>query len=154
MKFTIKNAGVIKKAEIEFGDLTILCGKNNTGKTYVTYNAFNYIDAIRYFLKVPMDNLYAEQLLEKGKISIPLEPFFNNINKYIETSMEPWVTNEMARQMAAHEDLYYCWWGVSSNRAQYCDICSIGYKYRINNAGKFQFCAFLDGTKFLPKAQI
>lgn len=106
MKFTIKNAGVIKKAEIEFGDLTILCGKNNTGKTYVTYNAFNYIDAIRYFLKVPMDNLYAEQLLEKGKISIPLEPFFKNINKYIETSMEPWVKNEMARQMAAHEDLY------------------------------------------------
>ena len=106
MKFTIQNAGLIKKAELEFGDLTILCGKNNTGKTYITYNAFNYIDAIRYYLKVPMENQYAEQLLEKGKISIPLEPFFKNINKFIEISMEPWVKNEMARQMAAHEDLY------------------------------------------------
>lgn len=106
MKFTIQNAGLIKKAEIEFGDMTILCGKNNTGKTYITYNAFNYIDAIRYYLKVPMDNLYAEQLLEKGKTSIPLEPFLENINQYIESSMEPWVKNEMARQMAAHEDLY------------------------------------------------
>ena len=106
MRFTIKNAGVIKEAEMEFGDLTILCGKNNTGKTYITYNAFNYIDAIRYYLKAPVDNQYAEQLLEKGKISIPLEPFFNNINHYIEMSMKPWVKNEMARQMAAHEDMY------------------------------------------------
>ncbi len=106
MKFTIQNAGLIKNAELEFGDLTILCGKNNTGKTYITYNAFNYIDAIHYYLKVPMDNQYAEQLLEKGKISIPLEPFLSNINQYIESSMAPWIKNEMARQMAAHEDLY------------------------------------------------
>ena len=63
MKFTIKNTGAIKKAEIEFGDLTILCGKNNTGKTYITYNAFNYIDAIRYYLKVSIDKQYTEQLL-------------------------------------------------------------------------------------------
>lgn len=106
MKFTIKNTGVIKKAEIEFGDLTILCGKNNTGKTYITYNAFNYIDAIRYYLRVTIDSYYTEQLLEKGKISISLEPFFHNINQFIKTSMTPWVNNEMARQMAAHEDLY------------------------------------------------
>ncbi|GBF79225.1 lysine transporter LysE [Aphanothece sacrum FPU1] len=30
MKFKISNLGYIKQAEIELGDLTIICGKNNT----------------------------------------------------------------------------------------------------------------------------
>ena len=33
MKFGIKNLGPIKEANIELGDLTIICGKNNCGKT-------------------------------------------------------------------------------------------------------------------------
>jgi len=33
----MENLGVIKYAEIEMGNLTILCGMNNSGKTYVTY---------------------------------------------------------------------------------------------------------------------
>ncbi|MGK7956413.1 MAG: AAA family ATPase, partial [Crocosphaera sp.] len=33
MKFEISNLGYIKQAEIELADLTIICGKNNTGKT-------------------------------------------------------------------------------------------------------------------------
>jgi predicted ATPase len=34
MKFQIEKLGIINKAEIELGDLTIVCGKNNTGKYY------------------------------------------------------------------------------------------------------------------------
>ena len=49
MKFTIENIGPIKKSEMEFGALTILWGKNNTGKTYITYNTFNFIAAVTGF---------------------------------------------------------------------------------------------------------
>jgi predicted ATPase len=38
MKIKLKNLGAIKQAEFEIGDLTIICGKNNTGKTYTTYD--------------------------------------------------------------------------------------------------------------------
>ena len=37
MKISIENLGVLRKAEFELGELTLICGKNNTGKTYATY---------------------------------------------------------------------------------------------------------------------
>ncbi|ACB51007.1 hypothetical protein cce_1657 [Crocosphaera subtropica ATCC 51142] len=43
MKFEISNLGYIKQAEIELGDLTIICGKNNTGKTYVNYAIYGFL---------------------------------------------------------------------------------------------------------------
>ena len=44
MKVTVKNLGVLKKAEFDTGELTIICGKNNTGKTYATYALYGFID--------------------------------------------------------------------------------------------------------------
>lgn len=106
MKFTIENVGPIKKSEMEFGDLTILCGKNNTGKTYITYNTFNFFDAIKYFLHIPVKNGEAEQLLKQGKLILQLEPYFYNANDYIKKSMMSWIKQEAAIQMASHENLY------------------------------------------------
>ncbi|MBK6756504.1 MAG: AAA family ATPase [Moraxellaceae bacterium] len=37
MKISFENFGVINKGEIEQKPLTILCGENNTGKTYAMY---------------------------------------------------------------------------------------------------------------------
>ena len=106
MKFTIENVGPIKKAEIEFGNLTILCGKNNTGKTYITYNAFNYLDAIKYFLRVDIDKEYSEKLLRAGKISIDLFGYLSNYHAMFKIAMENWVKTESWRQMASHKDYY------------------------------------------------
>lgn len=106
MKFAIKNLGPIKESEMEFGDLTILCGRNNTGKTYLTYNTFNYLDAIKYFLEVPIEREYAERLLNDGKLDLPLRGFFAHANEYIRDSMRPWVGKKAHWQMASHEDLY------------------------------------------------
>jgi predicted ATPase len=45
MKFQFEKLGALeKKTEIVLGDLTILCGANNTGKTYL-------VRAINGFLK-------------------------------------------------------------------------------------------------------
>ena len=40
LTFTFKNIGPIEKAELELGDLTIIAGRNNTGKTYLTYTLY------------------------------------------------------------------------------------------------------------------
>ncbi|MEX8133713.1 AAA family ATPase [Acinetobacter nosocomialis] len=42
MKFEFKNLGPIHQGEIELADLTVLCGKNNTGKTYVTNALYSF----------------------------------------------------------------------------------------------------------------
>ncbi|WP_309727960.1 AAA family ATPase, partial [Chamaesiphon sp. OTE_75_metabat_556] len=43
MKVTLKNLGIFKQAEFTLGDLTIICGNNNTGKTYATYALFGFL---------------------------------------------------------------------------------------------------------------
>ncbi|MTJ13603.1 ATP-binding protein [Anabaena sp. UHCC 0187] len=43
-KVFFNNLGVIKKGNLELNDFTLLCGANNTGKTYVMYSLYGLID--------------------------------------------------------------------------------------------------------------
>jgi len=43
MKITLKNIGIIKNHEIEIGNFTVVCGKNNTGKTYLSYTVYGLL---------------------------------------------------------------------------------------------------------------
>ena len=36
LKIRLKNFGILKHAEFALGDLTLICGENNTGKTYTS----------------------------------------------------------------------------------------------------------------------
>ena len=47
MKFEFEHLGPINHGEIELGKLTVFCGKNNTGKTYVSYLVYGFL----YFLR-------------------------------------------------------------------------------------------------------
>ncbi|STP14186.1 Uncharacterized conserved protein [Helicobacter mustelae] len=38
---------MLDEAEFEVGDLTLICGENNTGKTYATYSLYGYLDFIK-----------------------------------------------------------------------------------------------------------
>ena len=40
-------SSVLKHAEFSLGDFTIICGENNTGKTYVTYALYGFLDLWR-----------------------------------------------------------------------------------------------------------
>ena len=42
-KYTFKNLGPVKEATIELGDLTIITGRNNTGKTYLVYTLYGFL---------------------------------------------------------------------------------------------------------------
>ncbi len=45
VKFHFKNIGPVKEAELELGDLTIIAGRNNTGKTYLVYALYGFLKA-------------------------------------------------------------------------------------------------------------
>ena len=42
MKINLKNLGLLDEANFEIGDFTIICGENNTGKTYATYAFYGF----------------------------------------------------------------------------------------------------------------
>lgn len=44
IKAKFENIGPIKNAKLELGDLTIIAGQNNTGKTYLVYTLYSFLD--------------------------------------------------------------------------------------------------------------
>ena len=46
-KATFKNIGPIKDADLELGNLTIIAGQNNTGKTYLVYTLYGFLKFLR-----------------------------------------------------------------------------------------------------------
>ncbi|MDJ0730879.1 MAG: AAA family ATPase [Crocosphaera sp.] len=80
MKFEISNLGYIKQAEIELGDLTIICGKNNTGKTYVNYAIYGFLKSCKLNLdfEIEIENEFNE-LLEQGSVKIDLSEHKNKL---------------------------------------------------------------------------
>lgn len=73
MKFELKNLGPINEASIELADLTIICGQNNSGKTYLTYSLYSFLKIFKKHLFLPIDDLLFENLMKQGKLTIDLE---------------------------------------------------------------------------------
>ncbi len=86
MKATFENIGPIKEAELELGDLTIIAGQNNTGKTYLVYTLYGFLDALHDY-KPSISKGYsdpafsteiqeiANQIKEHGEATILFEKF-------------------------------------------------------------------------------
>jgi AAA15 family ATPase/GTPase len=79
MKVSIKNLGVIRQAEFAIGDLTIICGKNNTGKTYVTYALYGFLDSWRNALQVEIPKDKIDHLLTDGSITLDLNKYIGKV---------------------------------------------------------------------------
>lgn len=73
MKLQLSNIGPIGSAEISMAPLTIICGKNNTGKTYASYTLFCSLDFIRNGLSFPIPDQIINDLLNNGEIEIGLD---------------------------------------------------------------------------------
>ena len=84
MKFIFKNLGPIHEAELELGDLTILAGRNNTGKTYVAYTLYGFLTMFPHW-----DTLseFFDKLREKARGSNELTRV-PDIKKLAETIIE------------------------------------------------------------------
>ncbi len=72
MKITIENLGVLKKAAFELGDLTLICGSNNTGKTYATYALFGFLLNGKKFMRAEVSNQETNDLMNNGATQIDI----------------------------------------------------------------------------------
>ncbi|MFB2918009.1 AAA family ATPase [Aerosakkonema funiforme] len=75
MKIKVKNLGALKQAEFTLGDLTIVCGCNNTGKTYATYALFGFLYTWRRIFSLEIKDDKIEQLLADGVIRIDIQEY-------------------------------------------------------------------------------
>ncbi|TAH20118.1 MAG: hypothetical protein EAZ08_06915 [Cytophagales bacterium] len=78
MIFEFKNLGSIKEAQIEMGKLTVICGKNNTGKTYLTYAVWGFLYKMLISLDLEWeayDSKMEEEIKNQGYSKVDLISF-------------------------------------------------------------------------------
>ena len=72
MNFTVSNLGPINTAPISFKDLTVLCGGNNTGKTYFIYAFYSLLNAIRSARVYKLSEKERLSFCSGGKVQIEI----------------------------------------------------------------------------------
>ncbi|EOW6271825.1 AAA family ATPase [Campylobacter upsaliensis] len=113
MKIHIKNIGMLDEAEFEVGDLTLICGENNTGKTYATYSLYGYLDFMRnirdMFLRARRnlfdDNEFLEKIRESQReIKITYEDILEKLKKHLQEKTKLYSTRILPQIMAGKEE--------------------------------------------------
>lgn len=88
MKIRLKNLGILKHAEFSLGDLTIICGENNTGKTYTAYALYGFLNSWRKYILVSVSDVYVQKLLTDGVVKIGMAEFVEQADQIIVESCE------------------------------------------------------------------
>ncbi|MDB9396490.1 AAA family ATPase [Microcystis aeruginosa] len=107
MKVKIKNLGILKQAEFSLGDLTIICGGNNTGKTYATYSLFGFLYTWRRLLTWPTFGLKEKinQLLSDGVISLDLQEYVPQCESILTAGCQRYI-QQIPEVFAANEERF------------------------------------------------
>ncbi len=79
MKFSFENLGPLDNTEMELGDLTIVCGKNNTGKTYASYAIHVFLALWHKSIDFRIDENKINGLLKNGVLKLRLESLEKSI---------------------------------------------------------------------------
>ena len=69
VKFKLENIGLIEKIEVSLNDLTLICGQNNTGKTYVTYSIYGFLDSWSNLIDFNIDKSLFLEIIFRGGFS-------------------------------------------------------------------------------------
>ena len=105
MKIKVKNLGTLREAEFTLGDLTIICGGNNTGKTYATYALFGFLYTWQRILSIQINDDKIEDLLADGVIRIDIQEYVKKSEQIIIKACERY-TQELPKIFAAPIDRF------------------------------------------------
>jgi AAA15 family ATPase/GTPase len=75
MHITVKNLGALEQASFEPGDITIICGRNNTGKTYATYALYGFLSLWKDAFSVPIPEHVLHGLFNEGAVHMDIEEY-------------------------------------------------------------------------------
>jgi AAA15 family ATPase/GTPase len=105
MKIKVKNLGALKQAEFELGDFTIICGENNTGKTYATYALFGFLHTWRSFFEMKIGEGKVEDLMTKGITRINITDYVEKIQDFVDQDCQKY-TQELPNIFATNKEKF------------------------------------------------
>jgi len=84
MRFHFENLGLLDQADIELADLTLICGENNTGKTYATYATYGFLRSWRQMLRFTLEAEIEAILKDANQYQFDLQQMFSGkVNDYL-----------------------------------------------------------------------
>ena len=83
MKIRIENLGVLGQAEFELGPLTLICGDNNSGKTYATYALFGFLSNWSVFLSVDIPESTIDELVKNGVARLDVDSYAKQLQEVL-----------------------------------------------------------------------
>ena len=102
LKIELKNLGILKHAEFSLGDLTIICGKNNTGKTYTAYALYGFLHTWRGLIDFGVSDAQVRSLLTDGGIKIGLREYAEKAEELLAAACKRYI-DELDTVFAATE---------------------------------------------------
>ena len=85
MSLTVKleNIGILKQAKFSLGDLTLICGENNTGKTYAAYALYGFLRSWHDLIRIPVSDDQVHTLLTDGYLNIELAQYVKKADQIL-----------------------------------------------------------------------
>lgn len=105
MKVKVKNLGALKQAEFSIGELTIICGGNNTGKTYATYALFGFLKNWRNLFSIKIKQPKIDELLTTGVLHLDIQDYLDDADKIIAQGCQKYVS-QLSNVFATSEDRF------------------------------------------------
>jgi len=78
MKIAVKNLGNIEKGDLELNNLTLIVGKNNSGKTYLNYLLYMILNNKNIFFNKDIFSSLIKDILNNGLVKVDIEQFLND----------------------------------------------------------------------------
>lgn len=72
MQLKFNKLGILDQGDVKLSDLTIICGENNMGKTYVSYLIYCVMKNIPYFVRIEMGDA-VKNLKEHGSFELNIK---------------------------------------------------------------------------------
>lgn len=104
MKVRIENLGIIRIAEFELSDFTVIAGKNNTGKTYATYALYAFLSTWQTNIQFKIPNETVTQLYQLGTTNIDIENYLKNAGSTLQRATQRF-QRSIPRFLSIREDI-------------------------------------------------
>lgn len=98
----LKNLGPLKQSQFELGEMTIICGPNNTGKTYATYALFGFLSFWKEAFSIDVTGNSVQKLMTEGTTELDLNDYINNAETILHKGCEEY-TRHLPKVFASSE---------------------------------------------------
>jgi predicted ATP-dependent endonuclease of OLD family len=133
MKFKFEKFGFVDKGELEVGDLTLICGSNNVGKTYVAYAIYCFIKDFKSLvgLSIFPDLSRQVQILKtEGVLTIDLRDYQDKLSEYLKMASAKF-TPTIANYFSTDSDFF------KNTKIEFLDDeCCLDFSHEFTNTLK------------------